>query len=150
RSRRPCAKLRPHVIRLRRPDRFPDAQRRAYDAVRSGSRRHTAMNLPRRRFLHWAAAAATLPVAPRVARAETYPARPGRILGGFSAGSASDAIARLIAQALSERVPGQFIVENRVGAAGNIAADAAVHAPADGYTLFLVTSVNAINATLYS
>jgi tripartite-type tricarboxylate transporter receptor subunit TctC len=108
------------------------------------------MNLPRRKFLHLAAGAATLPAVSGIARAQSYPVRPVRIIGGFSAGSASDIVARLIGQALSERVPGQFIVENRVGAAGNIAADAAVHAPADGYTLFLVTSVNAINATLYN
>jgi tripartite-type tricarboxylate transporter receptor subunit TctC len=108
------------------------------------------MPLLRRQFLHLATGVAALSAAPHVARAQSYPSRPVRIFGGFSAGSASDTTARLIAQSLSERFGGQFIVENRVGAAGNLAAEAAVHAPADGYTLFLVTSVNAINATLYS
>src|SRR2546425_7739311 len=89
------------------------------------------MKLPRRKFLHLAAGAAALPALSRVAGAETYPTRPVRILVGYSAGSASDIIARLIAQWLSERLGQQFVVENRPGAGGNIAAEAVVRsAPA--------------------
>ena len=83
------------------------------------------------------------------AAAEPYPLRPVRILVGFPGGSASDTTARLIGQFLSERLGQQFVVENRTGAASNLAAEAVTHSPADGYTLLLVTSVNAINANLY-
>jgi tripartite-type tricarboxylate transporter receptor subunit TctC len=107
------------------------------------------MKLPRRRFLHLAAGAAALPVLPRVAWAQTYPTRPVRIIAGFPPGSASDVTARLLGQWLSERLGQSFIVENRLGAASNLAAEAVVRALADGYTLLLVTSVNAVNATLY-
>jgi tripartite-type tricarboxylate transporter receptor subunit TctC len=87
---------------------------------------------------------------PRVACAQTYPTRPVRIIVGFPAGTSSDITARLIGQWLSERLKQQFLVENRTGAGTNIAADAVVHAAADGYTLLWVTQTNAINATVYS
>ena len=107
------------------------------------------MKLPRRGFLHLAAAAAAVPAASRFAWAQGYPARPVRILVGFPAGSASDVVARLTTQGLSERLGQQFIVENRPGAGTNIAAEAVVRAPPDGYLLLLSTSANAVNATLY-
>jgi tripartite-type tricarboxylate transporter receptor subunit TctC len=107
------------------------------------------MKLPRRNFLHLAAVAAALPVVSRVARAQAYPSRPVRVIVGFTAGSASDIVARLMGQWLSERLGQQFLVENRPGAGTNIGTEAAVRAPADGYTLLLVNSSNAINATLY-
>jgi len=90
------------------------------------------------------------PVASRVARGQGYPNRPVRILVGFAAGGASDIVARLLAQQLSERLGQTFIVENRTGAGTNIATEAAVRATPDGYTLLLVTHTNAINATLYA
>jgi tripartite-type tricarboxylate transporter receptor subunit TctC len=108
------------------------------------------VELPRRTFLHLAVGAAALPAVPRIARAETYPTRPVRIIVGFPAGSASDVTARLIGQWLSERLGRQFVVENRPGATSNLAAELVGRAPPDGYTLLLVTSVNAVNATLYS
>jgi tripartite-type tricarboxylate transporter receptor subunit TctC len=107
------------------------------------------MKLPRREFLHLSAAAIALPAASRVARAETYPARPVHIMVGFAAGGPNDISARLIAQWLSERLGQQFIVENRPGAGGNVATELVVRAPADGYTLLLVPAPAAINATLY-
>ena len=108
------------------------------------------MKLPRRRFLHLAAGAAALPAATRVAWAQPYPSRPVRIIAGFPPGSASDVTARLMGQWLSERLGQSFIVENRLGAASNLAAEAVVRALPDGNTLLLVTSVNAVNATLYN
>ena len=107
------------------------------------------MELSRRRFLHLAAGVAALPASSGFARAQTYPARPVRIIVGFAAGGPNDILARLIGQRLSERLGQQFIVENRPGAGSNIATEAVVRAPADGYTLLLVGSPNAINATLY-
>src|SRR5215468_10287140 len=107
------------------------------------------MKLPRRKFLHLAAGAAALPAASRFARAQAYPMRPVRIIVGFPAGGGADIIARLIGQWLSERLGQQFIVENRPGAGTNIATEAVVRAVADGYTLLLVHSANAMNATLY-
>ena len=107
------------------------------------------MKLPRRSFLHLAAGAAALPTLSRSASAEAYPTRPVRVVVGFPPGSLSDTTARLIGQWLSDRLGQQFVIENRPGAASNLAAETVVHAPADGYTLLLVTSVNAINATLY-
>ena len=107
------------------------------------------MKLPRRRLLPLAAGAAALPALSRFARAQTYPARPVRILVGFTAGGAFDIVARLMGQWLSDRLHQPFIVENRPGASTNIATEAAVLAPADGYTLLLGGATNAINATLY-
>ena len=107
------------------------------------------MKLPRRNFLNLVAGAAALPAVSRIARAQAYPTRPVRIIVGFPGGSASDTTARLIGQSLSERLGQPFVVENRPGAASNIAAEAVVRAPPDGYALLLVTSVNAINAKLY-
>jgi tripartite-type tricarboxylate transporter receptor subunit TctC len=106
------------------------------------------MRLARRRFLQLAAAAA-LPAAPTVARAQSYPARPVRVIVGQAAGSSSDITARLIGQWASERLGQQFVVEVRPGAGGNIATEAAVNAPADGYTILLVNAQNTINAGLY-
>jgi tripartite-type tricarboxylate transporter receptor subunit TctC len=96
-----------------------------------------------------AVGAAALPAVPSIARAQTYPRRPVRIIVGFSAGGAGDIIARLIGQRLSERLKQQFVVENRPGAGGNIGAEAVTRAPADGYTLYLFGPEAAINATLY-
>src|SRR5262245_17800588 len=107
------------------------------------------MKLPRRKFLHLAAGAAALPAVARVAWAQTYPTRPVRLIVGFAAGGPGDMVARLIAQWLSERLGQPFVVENRTGAATNIATEAVVRAPADGYTLLFVTTTNAINTTLY-
>ena len=107
------------------------------------------MKLPRRQFLHLAAGAAALPAVSRFARAQGYPSRPVRIVVGFPAGGGSDITARLIGQWLSERLGQPFVVENRPGAATNIATEAVVRAPADGYTLLLFGSSSAINATFY-
>jgi tripartite-type tricarboxylate transporter receptor subunit TctC len=107
------------------------------------------MNLARRQFLHLAAGAAALPVMAPVARAQTYPTRPVRIIVGFAAGGVSDILTRLMGQWLSDRLGQQFVIENRPGAGGNIATEAVVRAPADGYTLLLVGPPAAINATLY-
>jgi tripartite-type tricarboxylate transporter receptor subunit TctC len=107
------------------------------------------MKLPRRQFLHLAAGAAALPAVSRIARAQAYPTRPVRIVVGFAPGGGVDITARLIGQWLSERLGQQFIIENRPGAGTNIATEAVVRAPADGYTLLLVNAANAVNATLY-
>jgi tripartite-type tricarboxylate transporter receptor subunit TctC len=107
------------------------------------------MKLPRRQFLHLAAGAAALPALSRAAGAETYPTRPVRIIVGFAAGGAPDILARLIGQGLSERLGQQFIVENRPGAGTNIATEAVVRAPPDGYALLQFGPSSAINATLY-
>jgi tripartite-type tricarboxylate transporter receptor subunit TctC len=107
------------------------------------------MKLPRRNFLHLAAGAAALPAFSRVARAQTYPSRPVRIIVGFAPGGATDIMARLMGQSLSERLGQQFVIENRPGAASNVGTEAVVNAAPDGYTLLVVTSVNAINASLY-
>jgi tripartite-type tricarboxylate transporter receptor subunit TctC len=107
------------------------------------------LKLPRRAFLHLAAGAAALPPISRIARAQAYPSRPVRLVVGFGAGSASDILARLIGEWLSERLGQQFIVENRLGAGSNIATEAVVKAPPDGHVLLLGGVTNAINATLY-
>ena len=101
------------------------------------------MKLPRRYFLHLAAGAAALPTLPGIARALDYPTRPVHIIVGFPAGYASDIVARLVGQSLSERLGRQFVVENRPGASSNIGTEIVVRAPPDGYTLLEVTSANA-------
>jgi tripartite-type tricarboxylate transporter receptor subunit TctC len=106
------------------------------------------MKVPRRQFLHLAVAASTLPISSRVAIAQNYPTRPVHLLEGFGAGGAPDIVARLIGQSLSERLGQSFVIENRSGATGNVATEAVVRASPDGYTLLLVTSANAINATM--
>jgi tripartite-type tricarboxylate transporter receptor subunit TctC len=108
------------------------------------------MKFRRREFLQLAAGAAILPVSSRGALAETYPSRPVHILVGFTPGGPTDIAARLIAQWLSERLGQPFIVDNRPGAATNIATEAVAHAPPDGYTLLAAVSSNAINPALYS
>src|SRR5262249_6110658 len=108
-----------------------------------------AMKLPRRQFLHLGAGAAALSILPRGALAQTYPSRPVEIIVGLPAGSATDIVARLVGQGLSERLGQPVIIENRPGVGTNISTEAVVRAPADGYTLLLVTPANAINATLY-
>jgi tripartite-type tricarboxylate transporter receptor subunit TctC len=107
------------------------------------------MRIPRRRFLHLAAGAAALPVVPRIAKAQTYPTRPVRVVIGFPAGGSPDVVVRLVGQWLSERLGQQFVVENRPGAGGNLGTEVVVRAPPDGYTLLMAGSPNAINATLY-
>jgi tripartite-type tricarboxylate transporter receptor subunit TctC len=108
------------------------------------------MKLPhRRQFLHLAAGAAALPAVSRIAWAQAYPTRPVRIVVGVAAGGAPDIFARLIGQWLSDRLGQQFVIENRPGAATNIATEVVVRAPADGYTLLQVSTAHAINATLY-
>src|SRR3974390_1786665 len=107
------------------------------------------MKLPRRTFLHLASGAAALPALSRIVRAQAYPSRPVKIIVGQAAGSSSDIVARLVAQFLSERLGQQFLIEVRPGAAGNIATEAVIHMPPDGYTLLLVNSQNAINVALY-
>ena len=107
------------------------------------------MKHPRREILYLAAGAAALPAVTRIAGAQTYPTRPVHIIVGYAPGGATDIMARLVGQWLSERLGQQFVIENRPGAGSNIAAEAVVRAPADGYTLLLVGVSNAINATLY-
>jgi tripartite-type tricarboxylate transporter receptor subunit TctC len=107
------------------------------------------MKLPRRQFLHLAAGATALSAVSRPARAHAYPTQPVRIIVGFAAGGTTDILARLIAQKLSERMGQQFVVENRVGAGGNVATETVVRAAPDGYTLLLASSADAVNATLY-
>jgi tripartite-type tricarboxylate transporter receptor subunit TctC len=107
------------------------------------------MRQSRRGFLRLAVSVAALPSLPHVARAQDYPSRPVRIIVGYAAGGGQDLMARLVGQWLSERLGQQFVIENRPGAAANIATEAAARATADGYTLLLVGPQNAINATLY-
>ena len=107
------------------------------------------MKLPRRKFLHLAAGAAALPAISRIARAQVYPTRPVRLIVGWPPGGPVDLFARLIGQPLSERLGQPIIIENRPGAASNMATEAVVRAPPDGYTLLQISSVNAFNATLY-
>ena len=107
------------------------------------------MKLPRRRFLHLATGAAALPALPRVASALDYPTRPVHIIVGYAPGGTNDISARLMGQWLSEQFGRQFVIENHPGAGSNLATEAVVHAPPDGYTLLLVNTSNAINATLY-
>ena len=107
------------------------------------------MKLPRRKFLHLAVGAAALPVRSRIARAQAYPTRPVRLLVGWPPGGAADVVGRLTGQLLSERLGQQFVIENRPGAGGNLAVEAALKAAPDGYTLLMIGSNNAWNVTLY-
>src|SRR5712672_4370818 len=107
------------------------------------------MKLPRRKFLHLAAGAAALPAVSHFAWAQTYPTRPVRLVVGFPPGGGTDITARLIGQWLSERLGQQFVIENRAGAGSNIATEAVVRAPPDGYTLLLVTTPNVVSTALY-
>jgi tripartite-type tricarboxylate transporter receptor subunit TctC len=103
----------------------------------------------RRRFLRLAAGTAALPALSRIAKAQTYPTRPVRIVVPYPPGGGSDVTARLIAPYLSERLGQQFIIENRGGAGANIGTDVVAKSPADGYTLLLISTANMINTTLY-
>jgi tripartite-type tricarboxylate transporter receptor subunit TctC len=107
------------------------------------------MKLPRRNFLHLAASVAALPAVSRIARAQAYPTRPVRLIVPLAPGGATDIVARLMGQWLSERLGQPFVIENRPGGGGNIGTEAVVRAPADGYTLLMVGPTQAINATLY-
>jgi tripartite-type tricarboxylate transporter receptor subunit TctC len=109
----------------------------------------SALKASRRRFLKLAAGAAVHPAFLRTAKAQTYPSQPVRIIVGFPPGGAADITARLMAQWLSERLGQPFVIENRPGAGTNIATESVVKAPADGYTLLLVSVANTVNATLY-
>jgi tripartite-type tricarboxylate transporter receptor subunit TctC len=107
------------------------------------------MKLPRRNFLFLAAGAMPLPTVSRIAMAQTYPSRPVHLIVGFAAGGGYDIVARLMAQWLSERLGQQFVIENRPGAATNVATEVVARAPADGYTLLFVGLSNAITAILH-
>jgi tripartite-type tricarboxylate transporter receptor subunit TctC len=107
------------------------------------------MKLLRRQFLHLAAGAASLPAVGRIARADTYPSHPVRLVVGFAAGSTTDILARLMGQWLSQRLGQQFVIENRPGAGGNIGAETVVKSAPDGYTLLMVPPAVAANAALY-
>ena len=107
------------------------------------------MPFHRRKFLHLAAGVAALPAISRIARADTYPSHPVRLVVGFAAGSTTDILARLMGQWLSQRLGQQFVIENRPGAGGNIGAETVVKAVPDGYTLLMVPPAVAANAALY-
>ena len=107
------------------------------------------MKLPRRRFLHLAAGATALPALPRIARAQAYPTRPVRLIVPLAAGGATDIVARLMGQWLSERLGRPFVIDNRPGAGGNLGTETVVNARPDGYTILMTSTTNAINATLY-
>jgi tripartite-type tricarboxylate transporter receptor subunit TctC len=109
----------------------------------------SALETSRRQFLHLAAGGAALPAFSRIARGQTYPSRPVRIIVGFPPGGAADITARMMGQWLSERLGQPFVIENRPGAGTNIGSEAVAKAPADGYTLLLVSVANTVNATLY-
>src|SRR5580704_7717555 len=102
------------------------------------------MKLQRRQFLHLTAGAAALPVASRIARAQTYPTRPVRVIVPYTPGGVVDITGRLVGQWLSERLGQPFIIENRPGAGTNIGTEAVVRSAADGYTLLLVSTANAV------
>src|SRR5262245_7901232 len=127
----------------------PLAKHPAHTATcRSIHARRAPMKLPRRQFLYLVAGAAALP-APRIARAQTYPTRPVRLVVPLAAGGATDIVARLVGQWLSERLGQPFIIENRPGGGGNVGTEAVVRASPDGYTILMASTTNAINATLY-
>lgn len=107
------------------------------------------MKFHRRKFVQLAAGAAVLPALPQIARAQSYPSRPVRLIVGFAPSGGNDIVARLIAQWLSERLGQQFIVENRPGASSNIGTETVVNSPPDGYNLLLVSAANAINASMF-
>ncbi|HVU39457.1 MAG TPA: tripartite tricarboxylate transporter substrate-binding protein, partial [Xanthobacteraceae bacterium] len=107
------------------------------------------MKVRRRRFLQLVTAATAAPALPRAASALDYPTRPVKILSGFSAGGAVDIVSRLMAQWLTDHFKSQFIVEDRPGAANNIATEDMIKSPPDGYMLLLTNPTNVINATLY-
>jgi tripartite-type tricarboxylate transporter receptor subunit TctC len=107
------------------------------------------MTLTRRKFLHLAAGAAAVPAFPRFATALDYPNRPVRWVVGFPPGGPNDITARIMAEFLSERLHQQFAVENRPGAASNIATESVARSQPDGYTVMELATVNAINASLY-
>jgi tripartite-type tricarboxylate transporter receptor subunit TctC len=107
------------------------------------------MKLTRRRFLHLAAGAAALPALPRIARAQAYPSRPVRLIVPLAPGGATDIVARLMGQWLSERLGQPFVIDNRPGAGGNLGTETVVKARPDGYTILMASTTNAINATLY-
>jgi tripartite-type tricarboxylate transporter receptor subunit TctC len=107
------------------------------------------MNRSRRSFFQFGAAAATLPILPRTVRAQAYPTRTVRIVVGFPPGQAIDIVGRMIADWFQQRLGQTFIVENRPGAAANIATEMVARSPADGYTLLIVSSNNVVNTTLY-
>jgi tripartite-type tricarboxylate transporter receptor subunit TctC len=107
------------------------------------------MTIARRRLLQIAATAAALPALPRLARAQAYPTRSVRIIVATSAGGTTDIVARVLGQWLTDKLGQPFVVENRTGGGNNIGTEAAARSPADGYTLFMANTVNAINATLY-
>src|SRR3954449_4864461 len=124
---------------------------RAWDCRRMTVRTLTRskINLPRRRFLHLAAGAAMLPAVPRIAGAQAYPTKPVRWVVPFAAGGPAEILARLFGQWLSDRLGQPFIIETRPGAGSNIGTEAVVRSAPDGYTLLLVTTANAVNASLY-
>src|SRR5262249_61804769 len=105
------------------------------------------MRLPRRQFLHLVASAAALLPMSGIARAQSYPSRPVRIVAGFPAGAIGDLFARVMGQWLSQRLRQQFVIENRTGAAGNLATEAVVKSQPDGYTLLMINSANTTNVT---
>src|SRR2546430_17652125 len=120
-----------------------------YSAPATRFRLGDTMKIPRRQFLRLAAGAAALSVASGIARAQSYPTRPVRIVVGSAAGGTSDILARLMGQWLSERLGQQFVIDNRPGGGSNIGTEAVVRAPPDGYTMLLATAPNAVNPTLY-
>jgi tripartite-type tricarboxylate transporter receptor subunit TctC len=107
------------------------------------------MKLPRRQFLHLAASATALSAVSRIAKAQVYPTRPVHVIVGFAPAGVIDITARLMGRWLSERIGQPFVIENRPGAGGNIAADAVVRAPPDGHTLLQASAANTLNVTLY-
>jgi tripartite-type tricarboxylate transporter receptor subunit TctC len=132
------------------PDVRPCGQHRLLAASATIFGRIAIKRPHRRQFLHLVGAVAALPAASRIARAQSYPSRPVRIVVGYAPGGTTDICARLIGQWLSERLGQPFIVDNRPGAGSNVGTEGAVRAPADGYTLLLASVSNAINATLYA